>query len=201
MRMSFATSGPRATERAEHADRHLLLVVDGLDEDLSSAKGLPSVASLLPAAAGGKTHVLVASRPYPELPGDVDLDHPHPAMRRVRSLSTLLALETLHSQTKPGPILKASLHRSSSPNGVFGATRRSPGPSPATTAGCGRWRSAPTGSSPSPAAMTARCASGTSPRDPARRPAHRFESGWGHRRHGTKDTQSRIDLDMVLTQS
>ncbi|MGO9959763.1 MAG: hypothetical protein ACLP50_27930 [Solirubrobacteraceae bacterium] len=66
----------RATERAERADRHLLLVVDGLDEDLSSAKGLPSVASLLPAAAGGRTHVLVASRPYPELPGDVDLDHP-----------------------------------------------------------------------------------------------------------------------------
>ena len=66
----------RATERAERADRHLLLVVDGLDEDLSSAKGLPSVASLLPAAAGGRTHVLVASRPFPELPGDVDLDHP-----------------------------------------------------------------------------------------------------------------------------
>ena len=66
----------RATERAGHADRHLLLVVDGLDEDLSSAKGLPSVASLLPAAAGGRTHVLVAGRRYPELPGDVDLDHP-----------------------------------------------------------------------------------------------------------------------------
>ena len=66
----------RATERAEHVDRHLLLVVDGLDEDLSNAKGLPSVASLLPAAAGGKTHVLVAGRPYPELPGDVEPDHP-----------------------------------------------------------------------------------------------------------------------------
>ena len=40
------------------------------------AKGLPSVASLLPASVGGRTHVLVASRPYPELPSDVDLDHP-----------------------------------------------------------------------------------------------------------------------------
>ena len=73
----------RATEHAEHADRHLLLVVDGLDEDLSSAKGLPSVASLLPVGAGGRTHVLVASRPYPELPGDVDLDHPLRTARHV----------------------------------------------------------------------------------------------------------------------
>ena len=53
----------RATARAERTGRHLLLVVDGLDEDRSSAKGLPSVASLLPIRAGGRTHVLVASRP------------------------------------------------------------------------------------------------------------------------------------------
>src|SRR5262249_44367953 len=38
----------RATERAERLDRHLLLIVDGLDEDLRPA-GERSVASLIPA--------------------------------------------------------------------------------------------------------------------------------------------------------
>lgn len=64
-----------AADRAATAGRHLLLVVDGLDEDVRLA-GLPSVASLLPAVAGGHSHVLVTSRPRPELPVDVDDGHP-----------------------------------------------------------------------------------------------------------------------------
>jgi Trypsin-like peptidase domain/WD domain, G-beta repeat len=65
----------RATEQAEESGRHLLLVVDGLDEDLHPT-GSPSVASLLPTLVGASAHVLVASRPYPELPVDVPDGHP-----------------------------------------------------------------------------------------------------------------------------
>ncbi|WP_027345156.1 NACHT and WD repeat domain-containing protein [Hamadaea tsunoensis] len=64
----------RAADRAERVDRHLLLVVDGLDEDLRPA-GERSVASLLPARAGGFTHVLVTAR-RDQLPEDLDVDHP-----------------------------------------------------------------------------------------------------------------------------
>jgi WD40 repeat protein len=65
----------QAAERAAETGRPLLLVVDGLDED-SQPAGLPSVASLLPTVVEGRAHVLVASRPYPELPGDVLDGHP-----------------------------------------------------------------------------------------------------------------------------
>jgi WD40 repeat protein len=65
----------QAADRAEQNERHLLLVVDGLDEDLL-LPGKPSVASLLPTRVGAHAHVLVASRPGPELPGDVLGGHP-----------------------------------------------------------------------------------------------------------------------------
>ncbi len=64
-----------ADDRATRGGRHLLLVVDGLDEDLLPP-GSPSVASLLPISAGARSHVLVASRPHPELPDDVPARHP-----------------------------------------------------------------------------------------------------------------------------
>jgi WD40 repeat protein len=66
----------RAVDQAERTGRHLLLVVDGLDEDLSRSRGLPSVASLLPTLVGARAHVLVTSRPNPGVPSDVDIDHP-----------------------------------------------------------------------------------------------------------------------------
>ena len=65
----------KAGERADHAGRHLLLAIDGLDEDQLSY-GSPSVASLLPTLVGGALHVLVTSRPSPELPRDVPSRHP-----------------------------------------------------------------------------------------------------------------------------
>jgi hypothetical protein len=55
--------------------RHLLLVVDGLDEDLRSPHS-PSVASLLPTIVGPHAHVLVSSRPRPDIPEDVPDGHP-----------------------------------------------------------------------------------------------------------------------------
>ena len=65
----------QAAGRAARSGRHLLLVVDGLDEDLHPP-GSPSVASLLPVAAGSHAHVLVSSRPHPVLPDDVPDGHP-----------------------------------------------------------------------------------------------------------------------------
>jgi hypothetical protein len=65
----------RATERATETGRSLLLVVDGLDEDIRPT-GLPSVASLLPTRVDVRAHVLVTSRPHPELPIDVPSGHP-----------------------------------------------------------------------------------------------------------------------------
>jgi hypothetical protein len=65
----------QASTAAAVAGRHLLLVVDGLDEDLHPG-GLPSVAALLPAMMAPNARVLVSSRPYPPLPVDVPVGHP-----------------------------------------------------------------------------------------------------------------------------
>ncbi|WP_222272409.1 trypsin-like peptidase domain-containing protein [Modestobacter marinus] len=72
---AFRTLWKRAVDRAEASGRHLLLVVDGLDEDLLPA-GAPSVASLLPTLAVAHAHVHITSRPRPELPIDVPGGHP-----------------------------------------------------------------------------------------------------------------------------
>ncbi len=65
----------RAADQAKRKSRHLLLVVDGLDEDLRPP-GLPSVAALLPVSMGSHAHVLVSSRPHPKLPHDIPAGHP-----------------------------------------------------------------------------------------------------------------------------
>ncbi len=65
----------QAAQRAADTGRHLLLVVDGLDEDLRP--GGHSVAGWLPGRLPGlPARVLVASRLYPRLPDDVDPAHP-----------------------------------------------------------------------------------------------------------------------------
>ena len=74
-RHQFRALWERACSAVAAAEHHLLLVVDGLDEDLYP-RGSPSVAALLPTVAGGRAHVLVSSRPYPELPYDVPVGHP-----------------------------------------------------------------------------------------------------------------------------
>ncbi|MEV6305500.1 hypothetical protein AB0M02_39220 [Actinoplanes sp. NPDC051861] len=68
-----------AAEKLRDEGRRLVLVVDGLDEDRGArpGSGLSSVASLLPRFDHGTgLRVVVASRPYPELPEDVPDDHP-----------------------------------------------------------------------------------------------------------------------------
>lgn len=71
---AFRALWQRAAETAAGADRHLLLVVDGLDEDLRPP-GSPGVVALLPQVAGGHAHVLVGSRPHLELRRDLPPGH------------------------------------------------------------------------------------------------------------------------------
>jgi WD40 repeat protein len=70
----FRALWQRAADRADAEGRHLLLVVDGLDEDLRSP-GLPSVSALLPGKVGGRAHVLVSSRLQWEVPSDMPPGH------------------------------------------------------------------------------------------------------------------------------
>ena len=65
----------QAASRAVQSGRHLLLVVNGLDEDLCPPES-PSVTGLLPRLVGVHAHVLVTSRPRPDLPADVPDGHP-----------------------------------------------------------------------------------------------------------------------------
>jgi hypothetical protein len=67
-----------AASRAAKAGRHLVLVIDGLDEDCGSlpGSGLPSIAACLPKRPPPELRVIVAGRPDPPIPADVDTDHP-----------------------------------------------------------------------------------------------------------------------------
>ncbi len=69
-----------AASRSREAGRRLLLVIDGLDEDSGAATG-PSIAALLPRRPPSGVRILVASRPHPPLPDDVDDDHPLRTLR------------------------------------------------------------------------------------------------------------------------
>jgi WD40 repeat protein len=73
---TFRRQWASATARARATGRHLLLLVDGLDEDVGPAQATPSVAQLLPARVDAHAHVLLFSRRYPLLPSDVAADHP-----------------------------------------------------------------------------------------------------------------------------
>jgi WD40 repeat protein len=74
-RHEFRSLWRRAADRAGAERRHLLLVVDGLDED-TRPTGQCSVAALLPEQVGGYVHVLVSSRPHPPIPPDTAITHP-----------------------------------------------------------------------------------------------------------------------------
>lgn len=99
----------RAVERAERQDRHLLLVVDGLDEDLSHSLGRPSVAALLPTLVGGSAHVLVTGRRSPGLPADVADDHP---LHRLEPIELLPTPHAFRAAASADQELKLLLERS-----------------------------------------------------------------------------------------
>jgi hypothetical protein len=66
-----------AGRRLGRNGKHLILVVDGLDEDSGADGGTrPSIASLLPHSLPRGLKVVVASRPEFQIPADVSSDHP-----------------------------------------------------------------------------------------------------------------------------
>lgn len=67
-----------AAARLAELGETLLLIIDGLDEDVSAFPGSDrrSIASLLPPRPAGNVRVLVTSRHHPDLPIDVPEDHP-----------------------------------------------------------------------------------------------------------------------------
>ncbi|GAB3852647.1 hypothetical protein GCM10027610_081310 [Dactylosporangium cerinum] len=71
-----------AAERASAQGARLVLLIDGMDEDPGAhpGSGRPSIASRLPKSCPAGLRVLLAGRPHPDVPGDVDPDHP---MRRI----------------------------------------------------------------------------------------------------------------------
>ncbi|MEV0676348.1 hypothetical protein AB0I60_07460 [Actinosynnema sp. NPDC050436] len=68
---------------------HLVLVVDGLDEDRGVTTGPDShsIAALLPARPVAGLRVVVTGRPDPPVPGDVPADHPLRDPATVRALA------------------------------------------------------------------------------------------------------------------
>ena len=72
---NFRDMWEKCSKRATELGRYLLLVVDGLDEDVRPSGR--SVAAMLPTVGLNRsTGVIVSSRTYPELPDDVDSKHP-----------------------------------------------------------------------------------------------------------------------------
>ncbi|MFC8845794.1 hypothetical protein [Micromonospora sp. NPDC057141] len=79
-----------AAARAVKTGHRLVLLVDGLDEDCGShpGSGLPSIARCLPRHLPDGVRVIVAGRPDPPLPADVNNDPGHPLHQcRVRLLA------------------------------------------------------------------------------------------------------------------
>ncbi|MFF1656475.1 trypsin-like serine protease [Streptomyces sp. NPDC058255] len=68
----------RAAEQAAAAGRTLVLLVDGLDEDIGVTTGSTgySIAALLPRVLPAGMLIMVAGRPNPPTPSDVAKDHP-----------------------------------------------------------------------------------------------------------------------------
>ncbi|MYS92378.1 MULTISPECIES: tetratricopeptide repeat protein [Streptomyces] len=67
-----------AAAQARAAKRHLVLLVDGLDEDTGVTSGSSgySIAALLPRTPPPGLRIIVAGRPSPPVPGDVPDGHP-----------------------------------------------------------------------------------------------------------------------------
>jgi hypothetical protein len=68
----------RAAEIAAAAGKRLVLVVDGLDEDRGTRLGsrVASIAASLPKRPIDGLRIIVAGRPDPPAPKDIDIDHP-----------------------------------------------------------------------------------------------------------------------------
>jgi trypsin-like peptidase len=100
--------------RCRDAERRVLVVVDGIDEDTGPATQEPSIAALLPRHPPPGVAVLLTSRPGRPLPMDVPSDHPlHRCGRRRLAVSPhareveLFARRELGERLRAGPLHEA----------------------------------------------------------------------------------------------
>jgi WD40 repeat protein len=78
----FRALWEKAASQAAADARHVLLVVDGLDEDLQPPGAIP-VVKLLPTLTSDHAHVLVSSRPHSQIADVLPPDHPMATCPRV----------------------------------------------------------------------------------------------------------------------
>ncbi|MFF5288388.1 hypothetical protein [Paractinoplanes globisporus] len=99
-----------AVARAGAEGKRLVLVVDGLDEDTGS--GSASIAASLPGRASDGLRVIVCGRPGPQLPADVDPDHPIAScvIRRL-DVSPHATRRTADAQRELDEVLTTDKHR------------------------------------------------------------------------------------------
>lgn len=76
-----------AAEACRDRGRHLVLLVDGLDEDQGATSGGLSIAALLPRNPPAGMRIVVIGRPSPPVPDDVPPDHPLRDSGIVRTLA------------------------------------------------------------------------------------------------------------------
>ena len=78
----------RAAQTCQEDDRRLVLVIDGLDEDLgwSTSIDAHSIAALLPVEPPAGARIIVAGRPNPPIPADVPEKHPLRGPQVIRPL-------------------------------------------------------------------------------------------------------------------
>jgi tetratricopeptide (TPR) repeat protein len=79
-----------AARRCEQANRRLLLIVDGLDEDTGTAK--PAIVSLLPRYPPPGLRIVLAGRPFPTQHDGLAPDHPLTALEPVALVPSAVAV-------------------------------------------------------------------------------------------------------------
>lgn len=91
-----------AARKCQEAGRRLVLVVDGLDEDMGVTSGgdVHSIAALLPAQPPFGMKVIVAGRPHPPIPEDVPEGHPLRDESIVRTLWQVPAAKVLQLEAE-----------------------------------------------------------------------------------------------------
>ncbi|NUT99493.1 MAG: hypothetical protein HOY78_46540 [Saccharothrix sp.] len=88
-----------ASRACHERGEHLVLVVDGLDEDRGVTTGpdAHSIAALLPVRLPPGLHVVVSGRPNPPVPADVPDDHPLRSPGATRPLSPSAEARTIQA--------------------------------------------------------------------------------------------------------
>jgi hypothetical protein len=89
-----------AAHACRHRDEHLVLLIDGLDEDqgVRTGPGSHSIAALLPSRLPAGLRIIVSGRPSPPVPADVPAHHPLRDEAIVRVLAPSPAAQAMRGE-------------------------------------------------------------------------------------------------------